>query len=142
MDLITKEELWRVAADLPWQDVQLRKPPTDEVVGVMRLRGMTGEEVTAWQEAAVQVKGKQRRQSKHATSLLVVTCAIDVDGAPFFERRDVFKVSQFPGYLLNQLADVALKLSGLAEDDEARQLIEDELIEDFDDAPNGDSIID
>ncbi|MFI6819269.1 hypothetical protein ACIBG7_43260 [Nonomuraea sp. NPDC050328] len=130
-NLLTRDQLFQVAADLPWQDVPIRKPPNGEVIGTMRLRGMTGEESTEWQDSSVQVKGKTRRQSKHTLAMLIVTCAINEDGSEVFDRRDVMKVSQMPGYVLQQLGEVALVLSGLGEDDEAR-----ELIEDFDETPD------
>ncbi|WP_068925038.1 hypothetical protein [Planobispora rosea] len=124
MNLISKDELWQAAADLPWEDVMLRRPPSGEVIGVMRLRGMTGAEVNEWQEQATEGSGKKRRQSRHAMALLVVKSAINEDGSPFFDPKDVLKVSQMPSYVLLQLADVALKLSGLGDDDEAKELIE------------------
>jgi hypothetical protein len=131
MNLISKDALWQATADLPWEDVTLRKPPSGEVIGTMRLRGLTGAEVNEWQDAAVEGNGKKRRQSKHAMALLIVKCAINEDGSQFFEPRDVLKVGQMPGYVLMQLTDVALALSGLGDDDDVK-----ELVQGFDDDPN------
>ncbi|MEV0149110.1 MULTISPECIES: hypothetical protein [unclassified Nonomuraea] len=133
--LISKDVLFQVTADLPWEDVQIRKPPNNEVVGTIRLRGLTGDEVNEWQDAAVHVKGKTRRQSKHAMALLIVASAINEDGSEFFDRRDVLKVGQMPGYVLMQLTEVALKLSGLGDDEDVR-----ELVEGFDDGPSDSDI--
>lgn len=130
MSLISKSELWQATASLPCEDVPIRKPPSGEVIGTMRLRGMSGEEVTDWQDAAVQQSGKRRRTSKNAMAMLVVTCAIDADGEQYFEPRDQLKVSQMPGYVLLQLTEVALKLSGLKDEDF------EELVEGFDEAPS------
>lgn len=135
MSLITKDQLFQVTADLPWQDVPIRKPPSGEVVAVVRVRGMTGEEIREWQDASVHGKGKARRESKHSLALLIVACAINEDGSDFFDKRDVMKVSQMPGYVLTQLGDAAFKLSGLGDDDETKELIE-ELVEDFDETPD------
>ncbi|MEV4059729.1 hypothetical protein [Nonomuraea dietziae] len=133
MNLISKDVLWQATADMPWDDVTIRKPPRGEVIGTMRLRGMNGEEVNEWQDAAVVGTGKSRRKSKNALALLIVTCAINADGSPFFEPRDTIKVGQMPGYVLEQLGEVALRLSGLGDDDEAK-----ELVEGFDDGPSED----
>ncbi|MDF5755824.1 hypothetical protein [Spongiactinospora sp. TRM90649] len=124
-NLISKDALWQATADLPWEDVSIRKPPHDEVIGVMRLRGLTGEEVNEWQDRAVHVKGRTRKQSRHAMAMLIVASAINEDGSQYFEPRETMKVSQMPGYALNQLTDVALKLSGLGDDEDARELVED-----------------
>lgn len=131
MSLMSKDDLWKVSADLPCEDVQLRRPSDGHVVGTMRIRGMTGEEVNEWQDAAVQVKGKVRRQSRHTSALLIIRCAINEDGSQFFDSRDLLKISQMPGYILMQLTEVALRLSGLGDDDEAK-----ELVEGFDDGPS------
>jgi hypothetical protein len=81
MGLISKDDLWQVTAQLPWEDVPIRKPPSGEVVGTMRLRGMSGEEVNEWQDASTQQIGKRRRQSKHSMAMLIVKCAINEDGS-------------------------------------------------------------
>lgn len=130
MTLTSKDELWQKTADLPWEDVPIRKPPTGEVVAIMRIRGMSGDEVTDWQEAAVQQNGKRKRQSPAAMAMAVVTCAVNEDGTPYFEQRETLKVSQMPGYALLQLVEVALKLSGLKDEDF------EELVEGFDDSPS------
>jgi hypothetical protein len=123
MSLTSKDDLWQVTADLPWQDVPIRKPPNGQVVATMRVRGLSGEEVNEWQDASSRQVGKVRRQSKHAMAQLIVMAAINEDGSQFFEPRETLKVSQMPGYALMQLTEVALKLSGLTDDD-AKELIE------------------
>lgn len=137
MGLISKAELWQVAADLPWEDVQIRRPPGNEVVGTMRLRGLTGTEVNEWQDKAVHVKGKTRRQSRHAMAMLIVLSAINEDGSQFFDERETMKVSQMPGYMLMQLSEVALQLCGLGDDEDAK-----ELVAGFDDDPSESSTSD
>lgn len=136
-NLISKDAFFQVTADLPWEDVPIRKPPHGELVGTMRLRGLTGEEVNEWQDAAVQQVGKRRRQSRHAMAMLIVKAAINEDGSQFFDQRDTIKVSQMPGYALMQLSTVALNLSGLGDDEDAK-----ELVEGFDDGPSADSTSD
>jgi hypothetical protein len=133
MTLISKDALWQAAADLPVEDVPLRRPD-GMVVGTMRVRGLTGEEVNEWQSAAVHQVGKVQRQSKTAMAKLVVMSAIDEDGGQYFDAKDTLKVSQMPGWMLLQLTQVALKLSGLGDDDFAK-----ELVEDFGDGLNGSS---
>lgn len=131
MSLMSKDALWSVAADLPCEDVPLRRPSDGAVVGTMRMRGLTGDEVAEWQRASVHQVGKVQKQSKTAMAKLVVMSAINEDGSPFFESRDLLKVSQMPSYILLQLTQVGLKLSGLGDDDFAK-----ELVEDFDEAPS------
>ncbi|MFI9558876.1 hypothetical protein [Nonomuraea endophytica] len=131
--LLSKDQLWQVTADLPCEDVTIREPAAGKVVGVMRVRGLRGHEVNEWQDKAVEQRGRTRRQSQHSMALLVVMSAVDADGGQYFEPHEVLKVTQMPGYFLNQLVDVALRLSGLTEDDAK------DLIEGFGDAPSEDS---
>lgn len=135
MSLITKDALWQATADLPWEDVTIRRPD-GQTVGTMRMRCLTGEEVNDWQSSSVQQVGKRQRTSKLATAKLIVMSAITEDGEQFFDPRDTIKVSQMPSYALMQLAEVALRLSGLDED-----AVKD-AAEDFGDAQSGSSTSD
>ncbi|MEV0993413.1 hypothetical protein [Nonomuraea sp. NPDC050202] len=127
MDLISKDALWQVRC--PEEDVELRHPD-GSLLGRMRLRGLTGEQVNEWQDQVIEQRGNRRTQSKHTMALLIVRSAITEEGLPYFEPRDVLRVSQMPAYILTQLTPVAMRLSGLAEEDVK------ELVEDFGDDPS------
>ncbi|MDH2429314.1 hypothetical protein [Sphaerisporangium sp. TRM90804] len=121
MELISKDALWQVRC--PEEDVPLRRPD-GSALGTMRLRGLTGEQVNEWQDQVTEQVGNHRRQSKHTMAQLIVRSAITAEGAPYFEPHEVLRVSQMPGYLLTQLTPVAMRLSGLGEDD-IKELVED-----------------
>jgi hypothetical protein len=130
VDLISKDELLQVQC--PIDDVELHHPD-GRPLGRMRVRGLTGAEVNEWQDAVVEVTGKKRRQSKHTMAMLIVASAINPDGTPYFEPREVLRVSQMPGFILTQLVEPALRMSGLSEADV------EELVEGFDDGPSEDA---
>ena len=126
-DFLSKDALWDVASDLPIEDVPLVHPVTKKSVGVIRMRGLTGAEVERYQQAVTSGNGKQV-STKNAMARLIVISAVNDDGTPYFDPRDMLKLSQSPSWMLLQMFEVAGKLSGVTEDDVK------EMTSDFDDA--------
>ncbi|MEU1736458.1 hypothetical protein [Streptosporangium sp. NPDC020145] len=127
MALLGREQILQ-ADDLPVEDV-----PVPEWRGEVRLRGLTGAELDEYQASlVVQTRdGTQKANLRNATAKLVSRCAIDEDGAPLFEPKDLLKLSSKSAVALQRLFAVAQKLNGLTDDDMR------ELVEDFSDDPSG-----
>ena len=134
MTLLTRDQIWQSLSTLPTEDVEIRDP-SGRLVGTVRMRGLTGAELDAYQASLVVQtgNGSQRANLRNASAKLVVMCAIDENGDPLFEPKDMLKVSQMPAYALQRLTAAAQRLCGLTNDDMR------ELVEDFGDAPNGSS---
>lgn len=80
--------------------------------------------------------GQQKANLRNATAKLISRCAIDEDGAPLFEPKDLLKLSGKSAAALQRLANVAQRLNGLTDDDLK------ELTEDFGDGPSASSTTD
>lgn len=127
MSLLSKDALWDLAADLPHKDVPLRHPVSRDVVGTVRMRGLTGTELERYQQAVQGGNGKQV-STKNAIARLVILSAVDEDDKPMFDPRDMIKLGQSPSWMLMQMFEAAGELSGVTEDDVK------EMTADFDDA--------
>ncbi|MEV4093785.1 hypothetical protein [Streptosporangium saharense] len=129
MALLGREQIL-AANDLPVEDV-----PVPEWGGEVRLRGLTGAELDEYQGSLVvqTANGQQKANLRNATAKLVSRCAIDEDGAPLFEPKDLLKLSSKSAVALQRLFAVAQKLNGLTDDDMR------ELVEDFSDDPSASS---
>ena len=115
MALITKDQLWQIN-DTQWEDV----PVPEWGAGVeVRLRNLSGEELDAYQAGLViQTRdGGRKVNLRNASARLLVACAINEDGSPMFEVKDVMRLSQMNAKALNRLTVVAQRLSGMTEDD-------------------------
>ncbi|WP_271215868.1 hypothetical protein [Streptosporangium carneum] len=132
MALLGREQILAVD-DLPVEDV-----PVPEWGGEVRLRGLTGAELDEYQASlVVQTRdGTQKTNLRNATAKLVSRCAIDEDGAPLFEPKDLLKLSSKSAVALQRLANVAQRLNGLTDDDLK------ELTEDFGDGPSASTTTD
>ena len=131
-DFLSKDALWDVAADLPIEDVRLIHPVTKKCVGTIRMRGLTGAEVERYEQAVSGGNGKQVSM-KNAMARLVVISAVNDDGTPYFDPRDMLKLSQSPSWMVVQMFQAAGKLSGVSEEDVK------EMTADFDDAQSSDA---
>lgn len=124
--LLGREQIL-AADDLPVEDV-----PVPEWGGEVRLRGLTGAELDEYQASLVvqTSNGQQKTNLRNATAKLVSRCAVNEDGSPLFEPKDLLKLSSKSAVALQRLANVAQRLNGLTDDDLK------ELTEDFDDGPS------
>ena len=123
--LLSKDDLWQAAADLPTEDVSLIDPAKGLTVGKVRMRGLTGRELEQYQQAQSSGKGVS---FNNAMTGLVMLSAVNDDGSKMFVPSDRIKLSQAPAWMLMQMFEVAGKLSGVTEGDVK------EMVSDFDDA--------
>lgn len=132
MALLGREQILS-ADDLRWEDV-----PVPEWGGEVRLRSLTGAELDEYQASLVLLTsgGQQKANMRNATAKLVARCAIDADGAPLFEAKDLLRLSSKSAAALQRLASVAQRLNSLTESDMQ------ELVEGFDDGRNESSTSD
>lgn len=122
-NFLTKDEFWQTASDLPTEDAPLCDA-RGNLKGYIRMRGLTGDELTTYQEGmTVQKNGQQKVNAKHAMAKLIVLSAINAtddnptDTSPYFVKSDVLKLSQMAAKAIMPMFEVAQKLSGLSDDD-------------------------
>ncbi|GII88283.1 hypothetical protein Ssi03_62730 [Sphaerisporangium siamense] len=132
MTFLSKDDLWEVSSEIPYDDVRL-VDPDGKYRGTMRVRGMTADEAQVWQNAQmVTVGNKQRVDRRDAASKLVLLTVVKEDFSPFFEKSDLLKIRKMPAWILNALTEAAIKQSGMSEDAKV------EIEEDFDPAQSED----
>lgn len=125
MAMLSKDELWQFATDLPSEEVPIRDA-NGKVRGTLRIRGLSGAELTDYQESlSVPTKnGRTKVNMKRAMAKLVLLCACNDDGSRYFEDSELIKIDQMPAATLMPLFESAQKLCGLSDDD-MRQMTED-----------------
>src|SRR5688572_23855812 len=108
MALLGREQIL-ATDDLPVEDVSV-----PEWGGEVRLRGLTGAELDEYQASLViqTAGGGQKANLRNATAKLVARCAIDADGSPLFEAKDLLKLSSKSAVALSRLSAVAQRLNG------------------------------
>lgn len=118
MSILKKDDLWQITANLPAEEVEIHDS-NGKVAGVIRMRGLTGSELTAYQESlTIRLNSGQTKPNiKYAMSKLIVISAINEDGSPYFERSDTKKLDDAPARILMPLFESAQRLSGLTDDD-------------------------
>jgi hypothetical protein len=85
-----------------------------ELGGSVTVRGMSAKERTQFEKKFVTtVRGKQQRNFDAFREQLVVFCAID----PTFTEADLPALANVRGDVIERIADVAMKLSGITEKD-------------------------
>ena len=102
------------------EDLLALKPPTEavELRGLkFNVRGLTAGERDDYEQNMVEVGPDGRSRVKaHQTNLrasLVVRCLVDDDGNRLFSDRDATKVGEVDGSVIDELWDVARRLSGM-----------------------------
>lgn len=118
MSLLSKDQFWQTVSDLPTDDAPLYDA-RGTLVGHIRMRGLTGDELTSYQTSlTVQLSnGGQKVNARHAMAKLIVLSAINEDNSPYFDKSDVLKLSQMSAKAIMPLFEMAQKLSGLTDDD-------------------------
>ncbi|MFJ8153971.1 phage tail assembly chaperone [Streptomyces sp. NPDC094468] len=105
-------------------DVRTKTVPVPEWGGDVILRGLTGEELDAYQASRRQVRNAGTKQQElviiqdNARASLLVKCIIDDDGARVFTDQDAGLLGMKNGKVLDRLFDVASDLSGLSDEDQ------------------------
>lgn len=118
MKELSRDELWQFANELPTELVPV-KDARGEERGAIRMRGLTGSELTEYQKSlTIHTKdGKSRTNMTRAMAKLVLLCACNEDGSPYFDKSELIKVDGMPAATLMPLFEAAQKLCGLSDDD-------------------------
>jgi hypothetical protein len=116
--MLKKSDLWNITASLPAEDVEIFDS-NGVLSGTIRMRGLSAAELTAYQESLViqLSSGARRQNARRAIAKLIVACAINDDGSPYFETSDIPKLDEAPARMLMPLFESAQKLCGLTDDD-------------------------
>jgi hypothetical protein len=133
VNLVSKNEFFEVASALPTDYAPLYDAE-GILKGHVRMRGLTGDELTNYQTSMQVTKnGQTKVNAKHAMAKLIVLSAINEDNSPFFSSGDMLKLSQMSAKATMPMFEIAQTLSGLSDDDMKS------LTEGFDEARNENS---
>lgn len=126
---LTREQILG-ADDRKTEDV-----PVPEWGGTVRVRALSGTERDAYEAGIVEVRGDGSRKFTlaNARARLASLSVCGEDGERLFTDADIKELGEKSAAALERVFDVALRLSGLAEDDVK------EMVEAFAVAPSGDS---
>ncbi|URM90421.1 hypothetical protein LUW75_10900 [Streptomyces sp. MRC013] len=112
MALLTKDQIAQ-ADDRQWEDV-----PVPEWGGEVRIMGMSGTDRNAYQASLV-VMGPNGKPSgirlEDQTAKLVARCLVGEDFKRLYTDKEVKALGAKNGGVLERLADVAKRLSGLGD---------------------------
>ncbi|MFD3352734.1 hypothetical protein [Streptomyces fradiae] len=112
MALLTKDAI-NAADDRQWEDV-----PVPEWGGEVRIMGMSGTDRNAYQASLV-VMGPNGKPSgirlEDQTAKLVARCLVDGDFKRLYTDKEIRALGAKNGGVLERLADVAKRLSGLGD---------------------------
>jgi hypothetical protein len=125
MALLKKDDLWQITTSMPAEEVEILDSQ-GKVAGSIRMRGLTGEELTAYQDSVTVTlsSGQRRGNTRKAIAKLIARCAINEDGSPYFDASDISKLDQAPARMLMPLFESAQRLCGLTDED-IREMAED-----------------
>jgi hypothetical protein len=116
------------------EDRQYETVECPEWGGEVRLRSISGRQRDQYEQSLVEQRGNDRKLNMlNARAKLIVLCAVDEAGQPLFTAEDVRRLGAKNARPLDRLFDACQNLAGLTE--EAMQ----EMTENFDDDPDGDS---
>ncbi|MFD6691110.1 hypothetical protein ACFWEV_35245 [Streptomyces bacillaris] len=113
MALLTKDQITR-ANDLAHEDV-----PVSEWGGTVRVRALTGVERDAWEASLVRLGPNgsvQARSTKGVRVGLVARTVVDEDGERLFTDKDMTELNQKSAAVIERLAAVARRLSGIGKE--------------------------
>lgn len=121
------------AADLRTEEV-----PVPEWGGTVLVRGMTGSERDAYENALLKVtQGQTSVNLNNARARLVAYCVVGPDGKRLFSDADITALGRKSAAALDRVYAVAARLSGISAGDMAELTGEQEGLEaaPFDDSP-------
>jgi hypothetical protein len=112
MSLLSRDAILN-ANDIQSEDVHV--PAWD---GIVKVRGLTGEQRDAFEEAMIEGRGKNRQvRLTNLRAKLVALCVIDEKGDRMFTDADAAQLGRKSAAALSVLYDVAARLSGLTDED-------------------------
>lgn len=125
-DYLTRDQILGVD-DLPTSDVEV-----PEWGGTVRVRGLTGTERDRFEFRLVEAHKTPGEAVVRAE--LVARCIVDAEGKRVFSDKEVGRLGSKSAVALDRVFDAARSLSGMGDDAVA------EVVEDFDEAPDADSL--
>ena len=122
-------------------DIEVEEVLIPQWGGTVRVRGMSGTEREAFEESRLREKPSGNRAARRAGNTttefvrknlraqLVAWCVIDDLGARLFSDDDIPMLNSKSGAALERIVDVAMRLSGMGDDDVeelAQEMVENE----------------
>lgn len=105
-------------AILSSDDIKYEDVPVPEWDGVVRIRGLTSGERDALEASCMVQEGKKQKfSSLNFRAKLVVKSAVNEDGSPIFTEHDAIELARKSAGAVNKLAEVAMKLSRITDED-------------------------
>lgn len=118
--LLSKEAILAV------QDTATELVEVPEWGGAVRVRGLTGSERDAFESEVVQRNGRDvRTNTRNIRARMVVMSVVNEDGSRMFSYHDIEALGEKSARALDRIFAVAMRLSGLRDEDVA------EMAEDF-----------
>lgn len=118
--LLSKEAILAV------QDTATELVEVPEWGGAVRVRGLTGSERDAFESEVVQRNGRDvRTNTRNIRARMVVMSVVNEDGSRMFSYHDIEALGEKSARALDRIFGVAMRLSGLRDEDVA------EMAEDF-----------
>jgi hypothetical protein len=105
-------------------DIETEKVPVPEWGDEVIIRGLTGEELDAYQASRRQFRNAGTPQQElifvqdNARASLLVKCLVDEHGERLFTDQDAGDLGRKNGKILDKLYDVAARLSGLSSEEQ------------------------
>jgi hypothetical protein len=105
-------------------DIETEKVPVPEWGDDVIIRGLTGEELDAYQASRRQFRNAGTPQQElifvqdNARASLLVKCLVDEHGERLFTDQDAGDLGMKNGKILDKLYDVAARLSGLSSEEQ------------------------
>jgi hypothetical protein len=98
-------------------DLKTERIDVPEWGGTLLMRGMTGAQRDSFDQSSVSIGVEHGLENFRAR--LLVACAVDEQGAALFSEADIATLSAKSGAVLDRLARIARRLSGLGAEEEA-----------------------
>lgn len=112
------------AGILAADDIQTERVPVPEWGDEVIVRGLTGDELDAYQASRRQFRNAGTPQQElifiqdNARAGLLVKCLVDEEGNRLFTDQDAGDLGRKNGKVLDRLYDVAARLSGLSNEEQ------------------------
>jgi hypothetical protein len=105
--------------DLPVEEVNVPEWKNRKVL----ICGLTAAAKNAYQASIVEIQGKHRKlKLEHSTAKLLVRCLVDQKRQPIFTETQILQLGAKSAAVLERLAKVASRLSGMDEEDNEQLL--------------------
>ncbi len=117
-ELLSKDEILGMD-DIPTEEVLVPEWKNRKVL----VCGLTGAGKNAYQASIMEFQGKTRKAKlEHSTAKLLVRTLVDRNRQPIFSETDILKLGTKSAAVLERLAKVASRLSGMDEEENEQLL--------------------